>query len=116
MIGVFAELCEIEFQREAKKLIGGQKYVVVMTILKHATERALQSRNLRLFGINTIFVFVFESQTLSYKSNPVSSEKISQTFVSNTEKIAWLIGEEKRYADYLIISFLDQIRINETQS
>ena len=116
MIGVFAELCEIEFQREAKNLIGGQKYVVVMTILKHATERALQSRNLRLFGINTIFVFVFESQTLSYKSNPISCEKISQTFVSNTEKIARLIGEEIRYADYLIISFLDQIRINETQS
>ena len=44
-------MCEIEFQREAKNLIGGQKYVVVMTILKHATERALQSRNLRLFGI-----------------------------------------------------------------
>ena len=101
---------------EAKNLIGGQKYVVVMTILKHVTERALQSRNLRLFGINTTFVFVFESQTLSYKPNPISCEKISQTFVSNTEKIARLIGEEIRYADYLIISFLDQIRINETQS
>ena len=103
MIGVFAELCEIEFQREAKNLIGGQKYVVFMTILKkHVTERALQSRNLRLFGIKTIFVFVFESQTLSYKPNPVSCEKISQTFVSNTEKNARLIGEEIRYADYLI--------------
>ena len=69
------------------------------------TERALQSRNLRLFGINTIFVFVFESQTLSYKPNPISWEKISQTFVSNTEKIARLIGEEIRYADYLIFLF-----------
>ena len=41
MIGVFAELCEIVFQREAKNLISGQKYVVFMTILKHVTERAL---------------------------------------------------------------------------
>ena len=41
-----------------------------------------------------IWVLVFESQTLGYKFNPVSCEKVSQTFVSNTEKIARLIGEE----------------------
>ena len=44
--------------------------------------------------INGKFVLFFKSQTLSYKPNPVSCEKISQTFVSNTEKITWLIGEE----------------------
>ena len=69
-----------------------------MTILKHVT--ALQSRNLRSFRLNIKFVLVFESQTLGYKPNPVSHEKISQTFFSNTEKIAWLIDEEIRYLLY----------------
>ena len=71
---------------EAKNLIGGHKFVVIMSILKHVMWRALQSRNLRSFRINIKFVLVFESQTLGYKPNPVSCEKISQTFVSNTEK------------------------------
>ena len=71
---------------EAKNLIGGQKYVVVMSILKHVTQRALQSRNLRSFRMNTKFMLVFQFQTLGYKPKPVSFEKISQTFVSNTEK------------------------------
>ena len=57
-------------------------------------KRALQSQNLWSFCINGKFVLFFESQTLSYKPNPVSCEKISQMFVSNTEKITWLIGEE----------------------
>ena len=61
---------------EAKNLIGGQKYVVIMSILKHVTWRALQSRNIRSFRINIKFVLVFESQTLGYKPNPVSCEKI----------------------------------------
>ena len=70
-----------------------------MTILKHVTERVQQSWNLRSFRINIKFaiVLVFEPQTLSYKLNPVSLEKKSKTFVSNFEKIAWLIGEETRY-------------------
>ena len=49
---------------EANNLIGGQKYVIVMTILKYVTERALQSRNLRSFCIGIKFV-----------PNPVSCEK-----------------------------------------
>ena len=71
---------------EANNLIGGQKYVVIMSILKYLTQRALQSRNVRSFRISIKFVIVFESQTLGYEPNPVSCEKISQTFVSNTEK------------------------------
>ena len=71
---------------EAKNLIGGHKFVVIMSILKHVMWRALQSRNLRSFCINIKFVLVFEFQTLGYKPNPVSCEKISQTFVSDTEK------------------------------
>ena len=67
-----------------------------MTNLKHVTERAQQSRNLRSFHININFVLVFESQTLGYKPNPVSRGKISYTFVPNTENIARLIGEEVR--------------------
>ena len=67
---------------EAKNLIGGQKYIVAMSILKPMTQRALQSRNLRSFRINIKFVLVFDFQTLGYKPNPVSCEKISQTFVS----------------------------------
>ena len=39
----------------------------------------------------------FNSEILSYKLNPVSCEKISQTFVSNTERITWLIVEEIWY-------------------
>ena len=62
---------------EAKNLIGGQKFLVVMTIF------------------NPILL-VFESQTPSCKPNPVSCGKISQTFVSNTEKVARVIGEEIR--------------------
>ena len=46
------------------------------------------------FALTVNLYFFFKSQTLSYKPNPVSCEKISQTFVSNTEKITWLIGEE----------------------
>ena len=45
--------------------------------------------------INIAIVLVFESQTLGYKLNPVSREKIFQTFVSNTVKITRLTGEEK---------------------
>ena len=41
-------------------------------------------------------LLVFESQTPSCKPNPVSCGKISQTFVSNTEKVARVIGEEIR--------------------
>ena len=64
----------------------------------HVMKRALRSWNLCSFCINITckFVLVFESQTLGYKLNPVSCEKISQTFVSNTEKIAQLIDEEIR--------------------
>ena len=84
---VFAELSEIVFQCVGSmESAGDQKYVVVTSILKHGTERVLQSRNLRSFRIKTKFVLVLESQTLSYKPKPVSCEKISQTFVSNTEK------------------------------
>ena len=36
------------------------------------------------------------TQTIGYKPNHVSPEKISQNFVSNTEKIAQLMGEEIR--------------------
>ena len=57
----------------------------------------LQPWNLQSFHINIKFALVFESQILSYKLNPVSCEKISQTFVSNTERITWLIGEEIWY-------------------
>ena len=94
--------CQIEWdlsfnEWEAKKLISGQKYVAVTTILKRDTWRALQSWNLRSFHINIKFALVFESQILSYKLNPISCEKISQTFVSNTERITWLIGEEIWY-------------------
>ena len=45
---------------EAKNLIGGQKYVVVMSILKHVKWRALQSRNLRSF-----FLYLFLNPKLS---------------------------------------------------
>ena len=95
---VFAKLRSSFNVWEAKNLTGGQKYVVVVTILKHVMKRALQSWNLWSFCINISckFVLVFESQTLGYKLNPVSCEKISQTFVSNTEKIAQLIDEEIR--------------------
>ena len=61
---------------EAKNLIGGQKFLV------HD-------------NFNPILL-VFESQTPSCKPNPVSCGKISQTFVSNTEKVARVIGEEIR--------------------
>ena len=40
------------------------------------------------------------TQTIGYKPNHVSPEKISQNFVSNTEKIAQLMGEEIRYIVY----------------
>ena len=46
-----------------------------MTNLKHVTERAQQSRDLRSFHININFVLVFESQTLGYKPNPFLVEK-----------------------------------------
>ena len=68
-----------------------------MTIL---TEHC-STLNLHSFYINIEFAIVFESQSLGYKLNPVSHEKISQTFVSNTEKIAWLIGEEILYLAFL---------------
>ena len=38
------------------------------------------------FALTLNLEFFFESQTLGYKRNPVCCEKISQTFVSNTEK------------------------------
>ena len=38
------------------------------------------------FALTVNLYFFLKSQTLSYKPNPVSCEKISQTFVSNTEK------------------------------
>ena len=60
---------------EAENLICGQKYVVVMTILKHVTKRALQSWNLQSFHIIIKFLLVFESQILGYKPNPISWEK-----------------------------------------
>ena len=37
------------------------------------------------------------TQTIGYKPNLVYPEKISQNFVSNTEKIAQLMGEEIWY-------------------
>ena len=43
-------------------------------------------------------VLVFESQTPGYKLNPISCKKISHSFMSNTEKIAQLIGEETKYS------------------
>ena len=83
MIGFFAELCEIEFQREAKNLIGGQKYVVVMTILKHVTERALQSRKERCsYGIYgylalTLYLYLFLNPKPSVISRTLFLEKKS---------------------------------------
>ena len=47
---------------------------ILLTILKHVMLRVLQSQNLWSIGIN-IIVLVFESQTLSYKPNPISYEK-----------------------------------------
>ena len=40
---------------------------------------------------------LWTTETLGYKLNHVSPEKISQNFVSNTEKIAQLMGKEIRY-------------------
>ena len=40
---------------------------------------------------------LWTTQTLGYKLNDISPEKISQNFVSNTEKIAQLMGEAIRY-------------------
>lgn len=39
---------------------------------------------------------LWTTETLGYKLNHVSPEKISQNFVSNTEKIAQLMGKEIR--------------------
>ena len=82
---------------KAKNVIGGQKYVVVMTILKMSrTERCSHGiyDHFRIIKVSLQLNFVFEFQTLGCKLNPVSREKISLTFALNTEKTAQLTSEE----------------------